>query len=67
MASVAEKYPEEQQRLRELRDQYVAIGPPGAYGVALIDHALTAAERAMASGDIVQVITAFEQMRSITG
>lgn len=61
MSSVGEKYPEEQKRLREMREQYVAIGPAGAFGCMMIDAMLTEMEQAMASGDVVRIVRAYAE------
>ena len=62
MASLAEEYPKEQARLRELSQAYSEIGPPGAYGKAAIDSVLNRAEAAAASHDTVAMIYAYREM-----
>lgn len=62
--SLGEAFPEEQARLRGLLEQYIAIGPPGMFGAAMIRQSLARAEQAAMSGDVVAMIRSFEDMRS---
>lgn len=57
-------FPREQQRVRELIPLYKAIGPAGAFGLAMIKRALSNAERAAISGDILAIMQAYEELRS---
>lgn len=66
MSSIGERYPVEQKRLRDLLKDYQAIGPAGAFGCLVIERALTEAEQAIASGDIVRIVSAYETMTTVT-
>lgn len=63
MSSVGEDFPKEQARVRELLNEYKSIGPPGAFGAIMIEQALSRAERAAISGDIVAIIRAYEELK----
>lgn len=62
-ASIGEDFPRQQERVRELLTQYEAIGPPGMFGALMIRQALSRAERAMASGDIVAILTSYSELK----
>jgi len=57
----------EMNRVRELRKQYVAIGSPGAFGCAGIDAEIRQGEKAIASGDVVEMIKAYNSLQGVTG
>ncbi len=61
--TLAESYPKEQARLRELLGQYRAIGPAGAFGAAVIEQALKRADEAAMSGDVVEMVRAYAAMQ----
>jgi len=61
--SLAEQYPEEQARCRELLAWYKEIGPAGAFGAAAIEQVLNEAEAAAARHDTVAMIRAFKRMQ----
>lgn len=61
--SLAEEYPKEQARLRELIEAYRAIGWQGAFGCAEIERVLRDADLAMASGDVVQMVKSYQAMQ----
>lgn len=63
MASLAEEYPQEQERCRELLAAYKELGPVGAFGAMNIENALREADQAAVSGDVVAMIIAYEKMR----
>lgn len=58
---------DEMSRVRELRQQYVDIGPPGAFGLAMIDIAIKAAEDSIREDDVVKMLIAFNSLQEITG
>lgn len=61
--SVGEDFPNEQRRCRELLEQYRRIGPAGAFGAAMIEAAITEAEQAQASGDVVRIVRAYTALQ----
>lgn len=63
MSSLAEQYPKEQARLRELLKLYREIGAPGMFGAAMIERTLAEADEAIASGDLTSMIIAFQKMK----
>lgn len=62
VSSLAEAYPLQQKRCRDLLAEYKAIGPEGAFGAAVLEDLLTRAEAAMASGDLVAMLGCYDQM-----
>ena len=65
MSSVGEELPKEQARCRELIDAYRSIGPAGGFGAAMIERALQRADLAVMSGDVVAMVSAYEELRDI--
>lgn len=65
VTSIGEEFPKEQARVREVLASYKAIGPPGAFGAAMIEIILREADQAMASGDLVAMLKAFHKMRGV--
>lgn len=54
----------EQRRVRELRDVYLQLPDGvGVFGAQVLAEALTAAEQAMASGDVLEILRAYERLR----
>jgi hypothetical protein len=67
MSSVGEEFPKEQARVRELLGEYKAIGPAGAFGAMMIEQTLRRADAAMASGDVVEIVRSFQELKGCTG
>lgn len=63
MASLAEEYPQEQERCRTLLKAYNDIGPPGKFGHAAISAVLKRADEAVAQQDTVEMIRCFGEMQ----
>lgn len=61
--TLGEALPLEQQRVRELIPLYAAI-PTGGFAIAMMQQALTNAERAVASGDILAIMQAYEELKT---
>ena len=61
--SLAEAYPEEQERLRVLLEAYKEIGPVGAFGHAMISDVLRRSCEAAAQHDTVAMIRLYEEMK----
>lgn len=62
MANLIEGIQAQQARCRELLEQYKAIGPAGAFGHAMISADIAAADRAIASGDVIAMLAAFKRL-----
>lgn len=62
MSNLAEALPAEQQRVRELVKIYDNV-PHGAFGAAMLRQALTRAEQAAASGDVVAMLRSYEELK----
>lgn len=63
MKSLGEAFPEEQARCRELLKSYQDIGPAGRFGSMMIERTLRDADQAAISGDLVEMIRAYEAMK----
>ena len=63
MSSVGDEFPIEQARVRELLLDYKSIGPAGAFGALMIEQTLQRADRAAISGDIVEILRSFEELK----
>ena len=59
--------PKEQARVRQVQADYRAIGPPGFIGATLIEMSLRKADQAVMSGDVVAMLLAYEDLKSIQG
>ena len=64
MSSVGEEFPKEQARVRGLLGLYKAIGTPGIFGASMMEAALKRADQAAISGDPVEILRSFEELRS---
>ena len=63
--NLAEALPIECARVREVLGHYKAIGPAGMFGASFIEQDLREADRAMASGDVVAMIAAYQKLKDI--
>lgn len=64
--SLGERFPAEQERVRELLREYESIGAAGAFGAAMIRDVLRRAELAAASGDVLAMLRSFEELKGCT-
>lgn len=60
--SLAEAFPAEQERVRDLLSVYETI-PTGGFGAMMIRDVLKRAEQAAASGDVVAMLRSYEELR----
>jgi hypothetical protein len=60
--NLAEALPIEQARVRDILPVYDSI-PAGAFAAAMIRQSLAAAEQAAASGDVVAMLRAYEDLK----
>ena len=67
MSSLAEDFPKEQARVRELLGQYKHLGKDGYLREAGIKITLKNAEQAASSGDVCAMVTAYADMKSWEG
>ncbi len=61
--SVASDMPNQQARCRELLKVYHEIGPHGRFAAAMLEASLREADQALASGDIVRILQAYQRLR----
>ena len=64
MANLIEGIQEEQTRCRDLLVLYKAI-PTGGFGAAVIELALKNSNKAIASGDAVEMLMAYNELKKI--
>ena len=63
--TLAEAFPMEQKRVREVLEQYARIGPAGFPARILIRDTLERAEKAAASGNVIDMLRMYEEMKGI--
>ena len=64
MTSVGSEFPKEQERVRKLREEYLAIpNNGGRYGAVALDDVLRRAAEAQSSGDVIQIIGLFQELK----
>lgn len=65
MESLGEALPEEQARVRELIIQYrdPILNGAGGLAAAMMELSLQKADRAVISGDVIQMMTAYEDLK----
>lgn len=62
--TLGEALPKEIARVRDqVMPAYIAIGPPGAFALAMMRQSMDAASKAMIEGDTVAMIRAYEELR----
>lgn len=61
--SLGDAMPLEQARVREVIALYRSLGPSGAPAAYLMEQDLAAADRAVMSGDVAQMIVAFKKLQ----
>ena len=57
---------EEMNRCRELKKEYEKI-PTGVFGATMIQVDINNGERAIASGDVVKMLSAYKKLQECTG
>lgn len=63
--NLAEAFPLEQARVREVLGYYKDIGPAGFFGASMIEATLKQADQAAASGDVVEMLRTYNAMKEI--
>lgn len=63
--TVGDDFPRQQERVRRLRDFGRDIGPAGTFYVMVCEQALQRAEKAAIGGDIVEILAAYQELKSI--
>lgn len=63
MSTVGEDFPKQQARVRELLSEYRGLGPNGYFGALMLERTLREADEAMASGDIVRILAAYQALK----
>lgn len=63
--TLGDDFPVQQARIRKLRDYGKEIGPAGAFYVAVCDDLLRRADKAAIEGDIVAMVSLYQEMREM--
>jgi len=63
VTTIGEALPYEMRRCRQILVHAKEIGPEGAFLAHMLQLALLQAERAMANGDVVGMIAAYEELK----
>jgi len=63
--TLADGLAEEIERARDLLSQYRALGPRGQFGAAVIDAASREGVRAQASGDVIRMMQAYDELSNL--
>lgn len=61
--TLAEALPREQARVRALIPLYREVGPAANFAIMMMERSLQAADQAAASGDVVAMLRALEDLR----
>jgi hypothetical protein len=65
ITTLADALPAEMARVRVVLGHYKELGPVGAIGAMFIEQDLQAADKAVMSGDVVDMLQAFETLKGI--
>lgn len=60
--TLADSLPEQQKRVRGLIEIYRQIGPAGQFAIAMMEQALTRADQAATSGDVVAMLRSHKEL-----
>ena len=63
--TLGDALPKEMARVRRVLGYYKALGPVGAIGAMFIEQDLQAADLAVMSGDVVQMLQSLETLKGI--
>lgn len=61
--SLADALPQEIERCQELLVAYAEIGYAGSFGAVMIKRDISAAHKAMVSGDVVEMLRCYEALK----
>lgn len=65
MSSLGEELPREMTRVRDtLIPEYASIGPAGRFAITLMCADLDRAQKALAEGDVVEMMRVYEALKS---
>jgi len=62
MANLIEGIQQEQNRVRELLKEYEAI-PQGAFGAVMLRQVIAKADKAVASGDVIEMLAVLNELK----
>lgn len=63
MSTLGDELPKEQARVRELMRLCQEIGPAGRFAVLMMEAALREADKAVMSGDIAEMLRAYNDLK----
>jgi hypothetical protein len=65
VVTVGEDFPREQARVRLCLERGIKLGSAGVFYVHVCRQALERADKAMASGDVIEIVRAYKEMQEI--
>lgn len=67
MSTLGDELPREMDRVRDqVMPAYLAVGPAGAFALAMMRASLDEATKAIAEGDVVKMLEAYESLKGYT-
>ena len=64
MSSLGEELPKEMARVRDVvMPPYIEIGPPGLFALTMMRQDLDRAAKAMAEGDVIEMLRSYEALK----
>jgi len=63
--SVGEDFPNQLARARTILSQYKEIGAAGQFGAIMIEATIQEADKAIAGGDIIEILRSYEALKQI--
>jgi hypothetical protein len=63
MSSLGEELPKELARVRKILGHYKEIGSAGIFGATMIEQALQRTDKAVISGDVVEMIRCYKELQ----
>lgn len=64
MPNLAEGMRDELRRARQLKEEFVRMGPAGMIGASVIEGYIRPVEEAQASGDVINMLAAYDRLKT---
>lgn len=61
--TLGDALPREMTRVRGLIPIYASIGPAGNFAVAMMNHTLDEAQKALADGDVIAMLRVYQELK----
>lgn len=63
MTTIGDDFPNQQERIQQCKQNGLGIGPSGTFYVMMCDDLLRRADKAAISGDIIEIIRVYNEMK----